>query len=84
MDQIEPLLERANLLLEQGRYRDAEKYIRQALQQDPENDHILSMLSRCYLNSGEYDRGIEVINEAILLLPVGFRVLSQRHAAAGC
>ena len=55
------LLERANLLLEQGRYGDAEKHIKQVLEQEPQNDYALSVLARCYLNSGEHDKGIEII-----------------------
>jgi len=62
-------LERAGLLLEQGRYRDAENQIKQILEQDPENDNALSMLGRCYVNNGEYDKGIEVINKAITIEP---------------
>lgn len=63
------LLERAQLLLEQNRYKDAETYIRQALEQDPDNDYILSMLGRCYINSRRYDEGIEVMQQAIAIDP---------------
>ena len=69
MNNLESHIERANLLLEQGRYKDAEKYIRQVLEKEPENDYALSMLSRCYLNSGQYDKGIEVIQQAIAFDP---------------
>lgn len=63
------LLERAQLLLEQNRYKDAETYIRQALEQDPDNDYILSLLGRCYINSRRYDEGIEVVKQAIAIDP---------------
>lgn len=63
------LLERAQLLLEQNRYKDAETYIRQALEQDPDNDYILSMLGRCYINSRRYDEGIAVVQQAIAIDP---------------
>jgi tetratricopeptide (TPR) repeat protein len=63
------LLERANLLLEQGRYRDAEKQVKQVLEQEPQNDNALSVLARCYLNSGEHDKGIEIIQQAISIDP---------------
>ncbi|RYZ27112.1 MAG: tetratricopeptide repeat protein, partial [Sphingobacteriales bacterium] len=40
----ELLLERAQVLLEQNRYRDAETYILQALEKDPDNGYTLSLL----------------------------------------
>ncbi len=66
---VTPLLERANLLLEQGRTRDAEKQVKQALQQEPNNDYALSILARCYMNEGQHDAGIEIINKAIAIDP---------------
>jgi len=63
------LLKRANLLLEQGRNKDAEKQIMQVLDQEPNNDHALSILARCYMNSDEVDKGIEIINKAIAIEP---------------
>ena len=63
------LLERANLLLEQGRYKDAEKQVKQVLEQDPNNDHALAILARCYMNDGHHDKGIETINKAISIEP---------------
>jgi len=65
----ESLLARANLLLEQGRYRDAEKQIRELLEQEPGNDQALSVLSLCYINSNQYDKGIEIIQQAISIDP---------------
>lgn len=65
----ELLLERAQVLLEQNRYRDAEPYILQALEKDPDNDYTLGLLGRCYINSNRYDEGIEVIQKAIAIDP---------------
>ncbi len=69
MVDISVLLDRARLLLEQGRYKDAELQIRQALEHEPENDYALALLGRCYLNAAKYDRGIEVMQQAISLDP---------------
>lgn len=63
------LLERANLLIQQGRYNDAEKQVRQVLEQDPNNDEALAVLARCYINDDQHDKGIEVINKAISIEP---------------
>lgn len=62
-------LERASLLLEQGRYKDAEKQVKQILEQDPNNDYALAILARCYMNDGQHDKGIEIINKAISIEP---------------
>jgi uncharacterized protein HemY len=43
---INNLLERADLLLAQGRHKDAEEFIKQALEQEPENDEALALLAR--------------------------------------
>ena len=63
------MLERANLLLQQSRFKDAEANIRQALEQDPGNDYALSMLSRCYLNTGQLEKAIDTIRQAIAIAP---------------
>ena len=66
---VNGLLDRANLLLEQGRNKDAEKQVMQVLDKEPNNDHALSILARCYMNNDEVDKGIEVINKAIAIEP---------------
>ena len=66
---VNGLLDRANLLLEQGRNKDAEKQVKQVLEQEPNNDHALSILARCYMNNDEVDKGIEIINKAIAIEP---------------
>lgn len=84
------LLERAQLLLDQNRYRDAETYIRQALEHDPNNDHTLGLLGRCYINNKRFDEGIEVVQQAIAIDPaesfyyylLGFTYYQKSMAAA--
>jgi len=63
------LVERASLLLEQGRNKDAERQVKQALESEPNNDYALSILARCYMNEGQHDKGIEIINKAIAIDP---------------
>jgi tetratricopeptide (TPR) repeat protein len=63
------LIERAQLLLEQGRIPEAEKNIREALQQEPENDFALALLARCYFNRKEFAKGIELTEKAISIFP---------------
>lgn len=63
------LLERAELLLEQSRPSDAEKTVRQVLEQEPQNDEALALLTRCYYSAKRYSEGIETIQDAISLDP---------------
>src|SRR3954466_1702687 len=63
------LLERAHLLLQQRRFKDAETTIRQLLEQEPRNDEALALLGRCYLNNNKIDEGIRAVKEAITIAP---------------
>ncbi len=63
------LLDRAELLLEQGRHSDAKTNIRQALELDPQNGHALGLLCRCYYANKQYNEGIEIILQSISLEP---------------
>lgn len=69
MEDLSQMVSRADVLMEQGRYKDAEGILRRILQQDPNNDHTLSMLSVCFLNSGRLDEGIDIIEKAISIDP---------------
>jgi tetratricopeptide (TPR) repeat protein len=70
MPDISSMLERAELLLNQGRYKDAEQTIKKVLETEPENDHALSVLARCYLNNKRFDEGIAIIKDAIAIDPL--------------
>ncbi|MDB5198014.1 MAG: hypothetical protein JWP88_2385 [Flaviaesturariibacter sp.] len=63
------LLERADLLLEQGRHRDAEAQIREVLSQEPENDYALSLLGRCFYAGKRFDEGLAVMRNAVAINP---------------
>lgn len=70
MTDVAPLLERANLLLAQGRPKDAEKQLADALRLDPENDYALGLLTRCNFDLKQFKEGIEGIQRAIQLAPL--------------
>jgi tetratricopeptide (TPR) repeat protein len=65
MVNIDILLERSRVLLDQGRNKDAIQQLQQALQQDPQNDHALSLMGRCFYNQKKYEEGMNVIRQAI-------------------
>jgi tetratricopeptide (TPR) repeat protein len=69
MPEIKGYLERADLLLNQGRPGEAEAWVKKVLEAEPENDYALSVLARCFLNGKQYDKGIEIIKQAISVAP---------------
>lgn len=66
---MDPFIERANLLLRQGRVNDAIMQVKNALQQNPDNDEALAMYARCYFDKKEFDEGIKTILRAIAIDP---------------
>lgn len=63
------LLDRAGLLLEQGRVRDAEVAAREVLSKEPYNDIALALLGRCAYEGGHYKDGMGFLQEALALRP---------------
>lgn len=69
MIDVAPLLERAQLLLAQGRPKDAERQLADALRIEPENDYALGLLARCKYDQKQVQEGIEVVKRAIRAMP---------------
>lgn len=69
MVNAEVLLNRAQMLLVQGRPRDAERSVTEALGQDPENHFALSLLARCKYELRQPQEGISAITHALQLQP---------------
>ena len=63
------LLERAKLLLGQGRTNDAINAIKTLLQQEPENDTALSIYASCLFDKKDFVKGIEIVLNAIRIDP---------------
>jgi tetratricopeptide (TPR) repeat protein len=57
--------DRAQLLLEQDRVRDAINELKQALQHDPGNAYAYALYARCHYRQSQYAEGLTMINEAI-------------------
>jgi tetratricopeptide (TPR) repeat protein len=91
MAETGPLLERANLLLAQGRPKDAEKQLADALRIEPENDYALGLLTRCKYDLKDFKEGIAIIQRAIQIMPhegyyfyllaFGYYQLDNNHSA---
>lgn len=67
MVNIEMFLERARVLLEQGRNKDAIQQLQQVLQHEPQNDYALSLMGRCLYNQKKFDEGMGFIKQAITI-----------------
>lgn len=63
------LLNRANLLLAQGRPKEAEKQLNDVLKEDPQNDYALSLLGRCKYDLHLFKDGISIVQQAIRINP---------------
>ncbi len=66
-------IERARLLLQQGRVKDAEKEIGYALQQDPNDDEAILVLAECKVDVKQYNDAVELLNQSIHLDPYNDR-----------
>jgi Flp pilus assembly protein TadD len=94
MSNIQPYIQKAEILLEQGRARDAEKQLGEALKHDPENHRVLCLLGKCKYDLKEFAQGISLIQRAIHLAPdedyyyyllgFGYYHLNNSKEAIGC
>lgn len=71
-------LARANFLLSQGRYVDAEGFFRQALAADSENPQILGSLSLCLGCLGKNEEGLQALDRALLRAPEAATLHAQK------
>ncbi len=69
--------QRGLILIQQGRYRDAEKYLRESLASDPNNPATLYYLALCELNQSKPADARTTIEQALALAPEvdGFHAL---------
>ena len=63
------IIQRAQILIEQERYKDAEDLLKQALASNPNNSLVLSLLAEVNLQMERYDDATQLINSAISTSP---------------
>lgn len=63
------LLQRAQILLEQRRYKEAAEILKDLVAAQPENSAIISLYSQVSLELNEIDRALDLINSAIRISP---------------
>ena len=64
-----PHLRRAQVLMGQDRYAEAEKEIGQAMSQQPDDPFALAMLSECYIETERRSEALELAQRALSLAP---------------
>jgi len=64
-----PSAQRGLILIEQGRYPDAEKYLRESLAQEPNDPFVLYYLAVCELNQSRAKEAFDTIDRALALAP---------------
>lgn len=62
-------LQRASLLLNQGRVNDAIREVKNALSQEPDNADALALYTRCFYDQDKFAEGVEMIKNAIAADP---------------
>ncbi|MGB0525296.1 MAG: tetratricopeptide repeat protein [Flammeovirgaceae bacterium] len=63
------LIYRASILLQQEKYEEAAKILKDLLAQDPNDVQVLAMMSECYLQKQQYKEALQLINTAIGISP---------------
>lgn len=72
---IQPLLQRAQILIDTKRPADAAKMVRQALAQDPNHGRALALLALCLLQQNAYGEALEAAQQAVKQEPENAWVL---------
>ena len=62
-------LSKVNILIQQKKFAEAEKILKDSLAQDANNIHLLSLLAECNLQQDNLDAATTIINQAIGLSP---------------
>ena len=63
------LIQRAEILMQQQRYPDAEPLLREALTSDPENAYLMGRLAEATMLQDKNKEALNIVNSAIALEP---------------
>ncbi len=67
-------LQRARLLFQQGRIKDAEKEIGYALRENPEDAEALLLLAECKIDTKQFNEGLRLLHTCASYMPYYHRV----------
>ncbi len=67
-------IQRARLLLQQGRVKDAEQEISYALRENPEDADALMLLAECKIDTKQWDEGLRLLQNAASYMPYYHRI----------
>ncbi|MBO9152016.1 tetratricopeptide repeat protein [Chitinophaga sp. GCM10012297] len=72
------LFQRAILLMQQKKYREAQTILSSMLEQDPQNPDILSLFCEVKIQLDDFDSAMQLVNHAIGIAPADARLFYQR------
>jgi tetratricopeptide (TPR) repeat protein len=72
------LIQRAILLMQQKKYREAQNILSSMLEQDPQNPDILSLFCEVKMQLDDVESAMQLINHAIGIAPADARLFYQR------
>ncbi|RPD41817.1 tetratricopeptide repeat protein [Chitinophaga barathri] len=72
------LLQRAILLMQQKKYREAQTILSSMLEQDPQNPDILSLFCEVKIQLDDFQSAMQLVNHAIGISPAEDRLFYQR------
>ena len=67
-------LQRARLLFQQGRIKDAEKEVGYALRENPEDAEALLLLAECKIDTKQFNEGLRLLKDCASYMPYYHRV----------
>lgn len=62
-------ISKIDILLNQQKYAEAEKAVKEILAENPINPHLLSILAEVFLHQGKFDEAHNAVDQAIALVP---------------
>ncbi len=69
MEDLTPHIQRAQLLIEQGRPKEAEKQLQHVLEVEPGNHYAMSLLAKCKIDQKLFSEATEIMRRAIAESP---------------
>lgn len=75
-------LYKVNILIQQKNFKEAEKYLKEMLSQDPNNTNMLTLLAEIYLQQDKYEAANIIVDQAIALSPESADLFSTKSRIA--
>ncbi len=71
---INQYIQRARLLFQQGRIKDAEKEIGHALRENPDDAEALMLLAECKIDQKQFEEARRLLQNCVMMMPYYHRI----------